>query len=79
MHVTFKEDNEDNEVRIAMALGQFESILHLESRPWYDLFGGSCKGKAKKIERIRMLIDKLMHLNYFTNELIWGSIFFFLY
>jgi hypothetical protein len=66
---------EDDEVSIAMALGQLESAVHGELQPPISVIGGSSVGKAKNIERARVIMDERMHLDYFCDEL-WGPAFF---
>jgi hypothetical protein len=73
---TFLEDDEDDEVSIAMALGQLESAVHAELQPRKSVIGGSSVGKAKNIERARVIMDERMHLDYFCDEPVWGPAFF---
>ena len=73
---TFLEDDEDDEVSIAMALGQLESAVHAELQPPRSVIGGSSVGKAKNIERARVIMDEQMHLDYFCDEPVWGLAFF---
>ena len=42
---TFLENNEDDEVSIAMALGQLESAVHAELQPPMSAIGGSNVGQ----------------------------------
>ena len=48
---------EDDEVNIAMALGQLDSAIHAELQPPMSVIGGSSVRKAKNIERARMIME----------------------
>ena len=67
---------EDDKVSIAIALDQLENAVHKELQPPMSVIGGSSVGKAKNIERARVIIDKRMHLDYFCDEPVWGPAFF---
>ena len=41
-----------------------------------NVFGGSSIGKAKNIERARVIMDERMHLDYFCDEPVWGLTLF---
>ena len=58
---TLLEDDEDDEVSIAMALGQLESAVHAELQPPMSVIGGSSVGKAKNLERARVIMDGRIH------------------
>lgn len=74
--ITFMENDEDNEVNIAMALDQFESNLYDKSLLWWDFVGDFCKENAKNIDRAKVVMDKQVYLDYFLDELVYGPIFF---
>ena len=65
---TFLEDDKDDEVSIAMALGQLESAIQVKLQPPMSVIGGSSVRKAKNIERARVIMDERMHLDYFCDE-----------
>jgi hypothetical protein len=73
---TFLEGDEDDDVNIAMTLGQLESAVHVELQPPMSVIGGLSVGKAKNIERARAIMDERMHLDYFCDEPVWGLAFF---
>ena len=73
---TFLEDDEDDDISIAMALGQLESAVHEELPPPRSVFGGSHVGKLMNIERFRVDMDDRMYKDYFCDEQVWGPSFF---
>ena len=62
---------EDDEVNIAMALGQLENAVHAELQPAISVIGGSSVGKVMNIERARVIMDERMYLDYFCDEPVW--------
>jgi len=73
--VAFREDEEDDELEMQMALDQLQSFIDLEPAPKRH-HGGSISGKSPNIERARIAMDNQMYLDYFADPPIWGPSFF---
>ena len=73
--VAFREDEEDDELEMQMALDQLQSFIDLKPTPKRRA-GGSISRKSPNIERARIAIDNQMYLDYFVDPPIWGPSFF---
>ena len=73
--VAFREDEEDDELEMQMALDQLQSFIDLEPTPKRRA-GGSIFGRSPNIERARIAMDNQMYLDYFAEPPIWGPSFF---
>jgi hypothetical protein len=72
--VAFREDEEDDELEMQMALDQLQSFSDLEPASKRRA-GGSISGKSPNIERARIAMDNQMYLDYFADPPIWGPSF----
>ena len=72
--VAFREDEEDDELEMRMALDQLQSFIDFKPASKRRA-GGSISGKSPNIERVRIAMDNQMYLDYFTNPPIWYLIF----
>jgi hypothetical protein len=73
--VAFREDEEDDELEMQMALDQLQSFIDLEPAPKRRA-GGSISRNSPNIERARIAMDNQMYLDYFADPPIWGPSFF---
>ena len=75
VQVAFREDDENDELEMQMALDQLQSFIDLEPSPKRRA-GGSTSRKSPNIERAMIAMDNQMYLDYFVDPPIWGPRFF---
>ena len=68
-------DEEEDELEMQMALDQLQSFIDEEPEP-RRVAGGSSLGKTPNIERLRVVMDRQMYVDYFADPPIWGPSFF---
>jgi hypothetical protein len=73
--LAFLEDDEDDEANMSMALDQLQDLMDAPASP-RAVAGGSGQGKRANIERVRVLMDERMYLDYFADAPVWGPSFF---
>ena len=68
-------DEEEDELEMQMALDRLQSLIDVEPEP-KERAGGSSSRKSPNAERLRVVMDRQMYMDYFADPPLWGSCFF---